>query len=153
MALSDSMRDFWVVAGTAAPVIALANQVAIGYSLGSARLLRNAGKDSSRSAGARKSARRASRWTGALYLVSLVNLAAQAAALGAALGTLADGHAAVSPRLEGLLVTYGLAAVMVSALLSGAAQASRAGMEDSPRPSWPRRPSAARNSRPRWQRW
>src|SRR5215469_6150210 len=76
-----SLTDFCVVAGIAAPIIALANIVAVGDALGLVHFLR----------GARRRARRGSvRWEAAtrgsvlglvMYFVSSLNLLAQAAVL------------------------------------------------------------------------
>jgi hypothetical protein len=79
MALTDNLRDFWVVAGTAAPIIALANQVALGDALGKGKYYRIA-RDGYTQA-IRTSAKgviASARW---LWSISYVNLLLQAMVL------------------------------------------------------------------------
>jgi hypothetical protein len=112
MALTENLRDFWVVAGTAAPIIALANQVALGESLGKRKYYRIA-RDGNTQA-IRTSAREviaSSRW---LWIISNVNLFLQAGVLFWSLlnliGNISVGATAVAViELVGILILFGSA--------------------------------------------
>jgi hypothetical protein len=166
VALSDTMRDFWVVAGTAAPIIALANQVAVIDAVVTLGGFRRAARDDSRSAEARNLARIATGANHLLYYLSMGNLLAQGTALALALISLLRAASLVAPLEVGLLL-LGLAATGVGALLSGLMKYARTAPEMQPlavsEPPAVARPARlprsrviaavpARSRRPRWQR-
>jgi hypothetical protein len=110
-----SLTDFCIVAGTAAPIVALANIVAVGNALGLVHFL----------SGARRRAHRGSaRWEAAAqgvvfglatYIVSVLNLLAQAAVVFFVMkhfgyGSSVDFMWVMTAVVGGLLVT-GLAAI------------------------------------------
>lgn len=116
--------NFWLVAGAAAPIIALANQVTLTESWGALEFFREAERRNPKGPihGVARTGRIA---TGRSYLVGYVNTGIQALALTFALSSLEVGRDVVSLTLVGLMEALGLVAVFFTALYSGFAARRR----------------------------
>ena len=123
VALSESARDFWVVAGTAAPIIALANQIVISDSLGLGPVFRSTRRGPS--SGVRDQSAEGALLLVGIFSVSYINAAAQASVLLTALLSLAyPGSSDFVPlTLVPPIEVFGLLAVMSTAVFSGRVRA------------------------------
>jgi hypothetical protein len=135
MALSDNARDFWVVAGTAAPIIALANQVVVSDSGGLMPFFDRA-TWYDQPPDVKSHGRRGQRYAVTLYTISAFNLLFQIFGLTAALTTLNGGSVRLSsswvmttgitPATVVVTETVGLLLLLVTSIMSGVARGEAA---------------------------
>ena len=116
MALTDSARDFWVVAGAAAPIIALASQVALSEAYGLKGITYRARVGGTPTI--RPYALRADRIAYLLFLISYMNMLVQAAVLLFSLVSLAEDQTAFPPLAVAGMAVAGLLALLIVAFMS-----------------------------------
>jgi hypothetical protein len=122
-------KDFWLAVAAAAPIIALATQVAVTQSFGSAFFFRRVRRRST-SAEARRFAARG--WKVAVigYFVSYGNVVMQGVALAIALVSLDRGEDYTQTATASLLLILGLIVVIISALASAAISGNRERLDE-----------------------
>jgi hypothetical protein len=131
MAPGNDLRDFWVAAAAAAPIIALANQVALTETFPAkqmmeqfavlrrdlvARIKRSSSGRVTWNWSLRRNLKELAPWP--VYYASYGNFLAQAIALYTALGALSTGRYLISPMVVIIIETLGLVMLVSTGMMS-----------------------------------
>jgi hypothetical protein len=124
--------NYWLVTGTAAPVIILANVVLFGDTLKLLLDFRSASNESPAISNQKKLAATGSKYEWITLGFSYANFVAQSVALGVALGFFWKGPPGFPPVLIQIFFAFGLITLFIASICSGLARHTAARIKSAP---------------------